>query len=89
MIIIFLCNSKETHAHLIQCLDKSRQDWRSKYITALRHKLESTQTDGPLTMYLCLILTKWMDTGTIVAAGYPKQFHREIYSQYAIGWDII
>ena len=58
-----------------------------KYITALQNKLELTQTDGSLTMYLCLILTQWMDTGTVVAAEFPDQFHCAIYSQYAIGLD--
>ena len=79
-----LCNSKETEAHMIQCSDNSRKQWRLKYITALRNKLESTETDGSLTMHLCLILTQWMDTGTVVAVNFPEQFHRAIYSQYSI-----
>ena len=49
--------------------------------------MESTETDGSLTMHLCLILTQWMDTGTVVAEKFPERFHRAIYSQYAIGWD--
>ena len=72
---------------MIQCSDESRIQWRLKYITSLRHKLESTDTDGSLTMHLCLILTQWMDTGTVVAEDFPERFHRAIYSQYAIGWD--
>lgn len=59
-----------------------------KYITALWDKLEATQTDSSLTLlYLCLILTKLINTGTIVAADYPKIFHCAIYFQYAIVWD--
>ena len=65
---------------MIQCSDDSRKQWRLKYITALRNKLESTETDGSLTMHLCLILTQWMDTGTVVAEKFPERFHRAIYS---------
>ena len=59
---------------MIQCSDESRKQWRLKYITALRNKLESTETDGSLTMHLCLILTQWMDTGTVVAEKFLKDF---------------
>lgn len=48
---------------------------------ALQFKLEASQTDSSLTLNLYLILTKWMDTGTVVAADFSKQFYCAIYSQ--------
>ena len=83
VIVVQKCHV-EFQTSFIQYLNKSRQDWRLKYTTALQHKLESIQTNSSLTIYLCLILTKWMDTGTIVVTYYPKWFHRVIYSKYAI-----
>lgn len=38
-------------------------------------------------MYLCTIITNWMDTRMVLAENFPTKYSSAIYSQYAIDWD--
>lgn len=82
-----LCKQKKTIENLIQCPNPSQDEWQIKYVSKLQRKLGSTNTKDALTMYLCTMITNWMDTGMVLAENFPNKYSRAIYSQHSIGWD--
>ena len=57
--------------HLIQFPNPDQNEWKMKYISQLRAKLESSKTDGDLTVNLCTVIAKWMNTSMVIANEFP------------------
>ena len=60
-----LCGNSETSDHMIQCKSESRMKWRRKCLSALRHRIDSLDTNFELGKTLCNAIDEWMDTDCV------------------------
>ena len=81
-----LCSKTDTRDRLLRCNEKSRIDWRSQMLTALRSRFIYLETDFSLAETFCTAVAEWIQTKTVNVSTYPVKFHKAINTQSYIGW---